>query len=108
MWSQLRRQFAPGFENILDKGVNDGLYDVNNPLEKYTCFTILILTSNYINSLLFRWLAIPWLQAELDAWSHRWNSSSRRADKHKILPRGIPDLIHAKPDNYNSKSYMVH
>ncbi|KAJ7347697.1 hypothetical protein DFH08DRAFT_808478 [Mycena albidolilacea] len=29
-----------------------GLYDINNPLEK----------------LVFRWLAIPWLQAELDAW----------------------------------------
>lgn len=34
MWAQLRRQFTPGFEDILDKGVNDGLYDVNNPLEK--------------------------------------------------------------------------
>ncbi|KAJ7827354.1 hypothetical protein B0H14DRAFT_2595352 [Mycena olivaceomarginata] len=51
-WSQMRRQFTPGFENILDAGVARGLYDINNPLEK----------------LVFRWLAIPWLQAELDAW----------------------------------------
>lgn len=33
-WSLFRRQFTPGFENILDHGVNTGLYDVSNPLEK--------------------------------------------------------------------------
>lgn len=33
-WSQMRRQFTPGFENILDTGVARGLYDINNPLEK--------------------------------------------------------------------------
>jgi hypothetical protein len=36
-WSQMRRQFTPGFEDILDKGVARGLYDVTKPLEKY-CF----------------------------------------------------------------------
>ncbi|KAG6848359.1 hypothetical protein H0H93_000889 [Arthromyces matolae] len=34
LWSQLRRQFTPGFENILDKGINEGLYDPLNPLER--------------------------------------------------------------------------
>ncbi|KAF8151403.1 hypothetical protein B0H34DRAFT_755565 [Crassisporium funariophilum] len=58
--------------------------------------------------LVFRWLAIPWLQAELDLWTSRYNSSPRRADKHKILPHGIPDLIHAKPHQFNgSKNFMV-
>jgi hypothetical protein len=33
-WSQMRRQFTPGFENILDAGVARGLYDVDKPLEK--------------------------------------------------------------------------
>jgi hypothetical protein len=58
-------------------------------------------------SLVFRWLAIPWLQAELDKWVIMYNSSPRRANKHKTLPHGIPDLIHAKPERYNSKNFQV-
>lgn len=33
-WSQLRRQFTPGFENQLDFGYNNGLYNPDDPLEK--------------------------------------------------------------------------
>lgn len=33
-WSQMRRQFTPGFESILDQGLNDGFYDPDDPLEK--------------------------------------------------------------------------
>ncbi|KAJ6553413.1 hypothetical protein B0H19DRAFT_1211058 [Mycena capillaripes] len=76
-WSQMRRQFTPGFEDILEDGVARGYYNVDNPLE----------------NLVFRWLAIPWLQAELDAWVSRYNSTPRRRDKNKILPHGIPELI---------------
>lgn len=32
-WSQLRRRFTPGFENILQKGVNEGWYEMNRPLD---------------------------------------------------------------------------
>jgi len=32
-WSQLRRRFTPGFENILQEGVNEGWYDMNHPLD---------------------------------------------------------------------------
>jgi hypothetical protein len=35
-WSQMRRQFTPGFETIMDKGVARGLYNVDKPLEKYS------------------------------------------------------------------------
>ncbi|KAJ7139358.1 hypothetical protein C8R44DRAFT_605301, partial [Mycena epipterygia] len=90
-WSQMRRQFTPGFENILDLGVSQGLYDVGKPLER----------------LVFRWLAIPWLQAELDSWVLRFNSTPRRHDKNKILPHGIPDLIASKPHLYGTKDYKV-
>ncbi|KAJ7075212.1 hypothetical protein B0H15DRAFT_792147, partial [Mycena belliarum] len=90
-WSQMRRQFTPGFENILDSGVARGLYNVNRPLEK----------------LVFRWLAIPWLQAELDSWVERYNSTPRRRDKNKILPHGIPDMINAKPELFGTKDYKV-
>jgi hypothetical protein len=34
-WSQIRRQFTPGFENILDFGIHNDLYNPGDPLEKY-------------------------------------------------------------------------
>ncbi|KAG2121119.1 hypothetical protein DEU56DRAFT_873841 [Suillus clintonianus] len=91
MWSVLRRDFAPGFENILDEGVTRGLYDINNTLQNYV----------------FRWLAIPWLQAELDAWAHRRNHNAPRRDKNKILPHGIPAIIRSKPHEFNSLDFKV-
>jgi hypothetical protein len=32
-WSQLRRRFTPGFEDILDLGVENGWYDPDDYLE---------------------------------------------------------------------------
>ena len=34
-WSQFRSQWAPGFEDLLDFGVNTGIYSPSDPLEKY-------------------------------------------------------------------------
>lgn len=34
-WSQYRRRFAPGFEDLLDLGVNKGWYSPDNYLEAY-------------------------------------------------------------------------
>lgn len=34
-WSQFRAQWAPGFEDLFDFGVNSGLYTSSDPLEKY-------------------------------------------------------------------------
>lgn len=34
MWSQFRSQFTPGFEDVLDHGINTGLYSPSDPLEK--------------------------------------------------------------------------
>jgi hypothetical protein len=33
-WSIFQKDFSPGFEDILEYGVNSGWYDVNNVLEK--------------------------------------------------------------------------
>ena len=33
-WSVFRRDFSPGFEDILEHGINSGWYDVNDALEK--------------------------------------------------------------------------
>ncbi|KAG1884748.1 hypothetical protein F4604DRAFT_1878695 [Suillus subluteus] len=91
MWSVLRRDFAPGFKNILEEGVTRGLYDVNNTLKNYV----------------FRWLAIPWLQAELDGWAHCRNHNAPCRDKNKILPHGIPAIIRMKPREFNSLDFKV-
>ncbi|KAJ7629084.1 hypothetical protein FB45DRAFT_673182, partial [Roridomyces roridus] len=58
-WSQLRRRFAPGFEDILDVGVNMGWYDPKALLE--ACV-------NQLFGLKFRWVFIQWLQSELDSY----------------------------------------
>ena len=47
-WSQLRRRFTPGFETVLDHGVNEGLYDVGNTLQKFVPL-ILVSLSNRSN-----------------------------------------------------------
>ncbi|KAF9524133.1 hypothetical protein CPB83DRAFT_898178 [Crepidotus variabilis] len=90
-WSILRRTWSEGFENLFDWGVNNGLYDPDNPLER----------------LVFLWLAIPWLQAELDSWSLQRNRVPPRADKNKVIPQGIPELIRLHPEDYKTKDFMV-
>jgi hypothetical protein len=65
------------------------------------------ITDHTYLSLVFRWLAIPWIQAEIDQWVLHRNLNAPRADKHKILPHGIPDLIRAKPHMYGSFDFKV-
>ena len=33
-WSQLRRRFTPGFESLLDRGMQQGCYDSGNTLQR--------------------------------------------------------------------------
>ncbi|KAI5999702.1 hypothetical protein EDD15DRAFT_2508553 [Pisolithus albus] len=86
MWSQLRRRFTPGFESLLDEGVNEGWYDVDNTLQL----------------MIFRWIFIPWLQAELDAYRDRVNYTAKRRDRNKILPHGVPELVFSSPQDYGA------
>ncbi|KAJ7265692.1 hypothetical protein C8J57DRAFT_1620785 [Mycena rebaudengoi] len=90
-WSQLRRRFTPGFEDILDMGVNNDWYDPDNLLE----------------ALVFRWIFIPWLQQELDAYRDRINNTAKRADKNKVLPHGVPNLIAEHPEDYGVLDFKV-
>ncbi|KAG2125170.1 hypothetical protein DEU56DRAFT_759413 [Suillus clintonianus] len=78
-WSQLRRRFTPGFENLLDYGVNSGWYDSSNTREL----------------MVFRWVFIPWLQQELDAyWEH-------------ILPHGVPNLIYHSAEDFGALDFKI-
>jgi len=82
-----------GFENLLNQGEIRGLIEFSrrDPIETF----------------LFRWLFVLYLQKELDMWTKRQNSSMRRAYKHKILPHGIPDEIHENPGKWGGKSFAV-
>jgi hypothetical protein len=59
------------------------------------------------HSLVFRWLAIPWIQAELDSWVIQRNQTAPRHDKNKILPHGIPELIRLHPERYGYLDFRV-
>ncbi|KAJ6581597.1 hypothetical protein B0H19DRAFT_1251786 [Mycena capillaripes] len=89
MWSLLRRNWTPGFETKLEEGMD--IFDLGDPLKK----------------LVFRWLAIPWLQKELDKWVRIHNLSPHRADKHKVLLHGIPNMITSKPEMSGTRDYKV-
>ncbi|KAH9842488.1 uncharacterized protein C8Q71DRAFT_853036 [Rhodofomes roseus] len=91
MWSVLNRSWKPGFEAKLQYGIDNGWYNPANELE----------------TLVFRWLAIPWLQAELDAWALHFNSTPRRASKHKVLPQGIPTMIAQNPAAFNVVDFKI-
>ncbi|KAI0711283.1 hypothetical protein C8Q76DRAFT_622842 [Earliella scabrosa] len=92
IWSLLGRQWKPGFENVLQLGVDEEWY--SNPADP-------------LEALIFRWLAIPWLQESLDAWRGVYNNSPRRANKHKVLPHGIPVLIAQHPHEYGVEDFKV-
>ncbi|KAG7089711.1 hypothetical protein E1B28_011366 [Marasmius oreades] len=90
----LQRRFTPGFEDILDvpSCIPDIHYDRSNPLQ-YN---------------IFKWLFIPWLQAELDGWSEHYNRKRKRYQKDKILPQGgSPDDMEEYPEEYGFVNFKI-
>ena len=63
--------------------------------------------SNSPGSLIFRYLAIPWLQAELDQWREQFNMTPRRTQRNKSLPQGIPYIIARNPEKFNVHDFKV-
>lgn len=57
--------------------------------------------------LVFRWVFIPWLQHELDAYRNRINNSKKRADRNKILPHGVPNHMMERPHDYGFLDFRV-
>lgn len=108
-WSQLRSQWAPGFEAVLQYGIDNGLLAMNEDLERYVILHSISArhVSELLSRMLFRRLAIPWLQDELDRWIDQKNSTTRRANKYKVLPHGIPDLIYDSPEDFGVADFKV-
>lgn len=57
--------------------------------------------------MIFRWVFIPWLQRELDAYQDRVNNTRKRRDRNKILPHGAPDIIYQSPENFGVLDFKV-
>ncbi|KAG2131698.1 uncharacterized protein EDB93DRAFT_1255389 [Suillus bovinus] len=94
-WSQLRHRFTPGFETLLDEGVENSWYDSDNTLQ--VCAF----------SMIFRWVFIPWLQCELDRYQDRVNNTLKRPDRNKVLPHGVPNLIYESAEDFGALDFKV-
>ncbi|KAI9437089.1 hypothetical protein BJY52DRAFT_1130177, partial [Lactarius psammicola] len=90
-WSIFRRDWAVGFQALLNKGVNSGYYDIGDPLE----------------CLVFHFVFIPFIQREIDAWVHQCNWTQCRSDRKKVLPKGIPMIILQKPHKWKAADYKI-
>jgi len=90
-WWRLRNSWTPGFEDMLERGVVEQWY---NP-------------ENIIDSLVFRWLAIPFLQRELDSYVHLHNTTARRANHRKTLPHGVPDTMFEYPQTVGALDFKI-
>ena len=58
--------------------------------------------------LVFRFVFIPFLQREVDAWVYQRNWTKHRADRKKVLPNGILMLILQKPHKWKAADYKVY
>ncbi|EJD32863.1 hypothetical protein AURDEDRAFT_77405 [Auricularia subglabra TFB-10046 SS5] len=90
-WSVLRRQFSPGFENEMERGIAEEIF----------------IQDDQLHLLVFRWIAIPWIQAELDNYRLRTNTKRPRADRKKFLPHGVPDHIFEQAVKYDAEDYKI-
>ncbi|KAF9069566.1 hypothetical protein BDP27DRAFT_1185227, partial [Rhodocollybia butyracea] len=58
-------------------------------------------------SLVFCWVFIPYLQAELDLYHNRRNLCSKRHDKNKVLPHSVPAHIKMLPQDYDAVNFAL-
>ncbi|KAG6369383.1 hypothetical protein JVT61DRAFT_14911 [Boletus reticuloceps] len=83
--------FTPGFEALLEMGIQAGWYDPDYMLQL----------------MVFCWIFIPWLQGELDGYKDWVNRSQKCRDQNKILPHSMPELIHESPQEYGTLNFKV-
>ncbi|KAH9958588.1 hypothetical protein BC827DRAFT_556087 [Russula dissimulans] len=63
--------------------------------------------ANCVQRLVFCWLAIPWLQREADSYVYNHNTTRRRANRHKALPNGIPDVMFENPESVDALDFKI-
>jgi hypothetical protein len=101
--------WVPGFESLLQKGINRQWYDNANVADRYVVCHIRadFNTYRHCNRLVFRWLAIPWLQKAADSYVYDHNTSRRRANRHKVLPNEVTDVMFENPEIVNAFNFKV-
>jgi hypothetical protein len=58
--------------------------------------------------MIFRWLAVPWMQRELDSYTTMFNTTKKRRDKNKLLPQGArPEDMFLQPEMVNVRDFKV-
>jgi hypothetical protein len=108
MWWRFRRTWVSGFEELLEKGLQEQWYNPVNITDRYVLLTSTLgLKFTEHARLVFRWLAIPWLQKEADSYIYSHNTSRRRANRRKILPNGIPDVMFENPESVDARDFKV-
>jgi hypothetical protein len=106
MWWRFHRTWVSGFEKLLEEGVKEQWYNTVNVADRYVLQRRhKVLTEHY--RLVFRWLAIPWLQKEADSYVYDHNTSRRRASGRKILPNGVPDVMFENPESVDARDFKV-
>lgn len=102
--------WAPGFETLLQKGIDQHWYDDVNVADRYVALFIYESASKLTkgrNRIVFRWLAIPWLQKAADSYVYDHNTSRRRANRSKALPNEVPDVMYENPEIVNALDFRV-
>ena len=108
MWSRFRRMWTPGFETLLQKGISRQWYDDVNVADRYVCrIHASFKPYRHYNRLVFRWLAIPWLQKAADSYVYDHNTTRRRASRRKVLPNEVPDVMFENPEIVNALDFKV-
>ena len=101
--------WVPGFESLLQKGISQQWYDDVNVADRYVV-RLYVRTpklTRHCNRLVFRWLAIPWLQKAADSYVYDHNTSRRRANRRKALPNEVPDVMFENPEIVNALDFKV-
>ncbi|KAJ3559885.1 hypothetical protein NM688_g62 [Phlebia brevispora] len=90
-WRLLRQTWTPGFEELLNRGLVEGIYNPDDILERFV----------------FHYIFIPWLQKELDIYRKTFNDTRPRYDRRKILPRGRPIQIFENPEKFHTLDFAI-
>lgn len=107
MWARLWWTGINGFEELLNKGIQQQWYNIVNIADRYGFWHPRSVQSSQSDRLVFRWLAIPWLQQEANSYVYNHNTSRRRASCHKILPNSIPDAMFENPELVDARNFKV-